>query len=64
MFELKLNPKSLRDYLTYLRKSGLVKRNRISGFELTEAALGFLEIDLKTMLSTAKRAAQIASAEN
>lgn len=60
LFELKINPKSLRDHLAYLRKSGLVRKSDPEGFELTEAARAFLELSLEEILSTAKQAARIA----
>jgi DNA-binding transcriptional ArsR family regulator len=59
LFELKINPKSLRDHLGYLRKSGLVKRSKPSGFELSEAGKEFIESSLADIISTAKQAAQI-----
>ena len=59
LFELKVNPKSLRDHLAYLRKSGLVRRSEPEGFELTEAAKAFIELSLEDIMSTAKQAAKI-----
>jgi len=60
--ELRVNPKSLRDHLAYLRKSGLVKRRKPHGFELTEAGKAFVELSLNDIMETAKRAAEIARA--
>lgn len=60
LFELKINPKSLRDHLAYLRKSGLVRKSDPVGFELTEAARAFIELSLEDIISTAKKAAKIA----
>jgi DNA-binding transcriptional ArsR family regulator len=60
LFELKINPKSLRDHLAYLRKSGLVKRSEPEGFEPTDAAKTFIELSLEDIISTAKKAAKIA----
>lgn len=60
LFELEINPKSLRDHLAYLRKSGLVRKSEPAGFELTEAARAFLELSLEEIMSTAKQAARIA----
>lgn len=59
LFELKINPKSLRDHLAYLRKSGLVRKSDPVGFELTEAARAFIKFSLKDIISTAKQAARI-----
>jgi DNA-binding transcriptional ArsR family regulator len=59
LFELEVNPKSLRDHLGYLRKSGLVKRSRETGFELTEAGRAFMQLSLNDIISTARQAAQI-----
>lgn len=61
LFKLQINPKSLRDHLEYLRKSGLVKKSDPTGFELTEACKTFIELSLGEIISTAKRAAKIAS---
>lgn len=59
LFELRINPKSLRDHLAYLRKSGLVRRSEPEGFELTEVAKAFIELSLEDIISTAKQAAKI-----
>lgn len=59
LFELRINPKSLRDHLQYLRKSGLVKKREPVGFELTSAAIAFIEISLKDIVETAKKALKI-----
>lgn len=59
LFELRINPKSLRDHLQYLRKSGLVKKREPVGFELTSAAIAFIEISLKDIIETAKKASRI-----
>jgi predicted transcriptional regulator len=47
MFELKLNPKSLRDNLLYLRNSHLVQKRKPKGFELTEAGKAVMELSIK-----------------
>jgi len=60
IFELNLNPKSLRDHLDYLRKNGLVEKRKPAGFGLTEAAVEFMESNLPKMISTVKQAAEIA----
>ena len=60
MFELKLNPKSLRDHLDYLRKSGLVEKREPVGFGLTDAAKEFMESNLPQLISTVKQAVEIA----
>ena len=60
LFELKINPKLLRDHLAYLRKSGLVRRSEPVGFELTEAAKAFIQLSLDDIVSTAQQAAIIA----
>jgi predicted transcriptional regulator len=49
-FELKLNSKSLRDHLQYLRDSNLVRKRRPVGFELTEAGKALLELSMKDIL--------------
>lgn len=59
LFELKINPKSLRDHLAYLRKTGLVRKSDPVGFELTEAARAFIDLSLEKIISTAKQAARI-----
>ena len=60
MFELKLNPKSLRDHLDYLRKNGLVERREPAGFGLTDAAKEFMESNLPQIIFTVKQALEIA----
>lgn len=64
LFELKVNPKSLRDHINYLKKSGLVKKKEPVGFELTAAAKAFIEYSLKDIIETAKRASKLAETEN
>lgn len=59
LFELKINPKSLRDHLNYLKKSGLVKKKEPVGFELTAAAKAFIENSLNDIMETAKKASKI-----
>jgi len=56
IFEFQINPKSLRDHLNFLIKSGLVKKRKTAGFELTEPAKHFVETSLKDLISTAKEA--------
>ena len=60
IFQLRMNPKSLRDHLDFLRRSGLVKKREPVGFELTEAGKAFVELSLKDLISTAKEAVEIA----
>ncbi len=49
--ELKINPKSLRDHLQYLRDRNLVKKSDPIGFELTHAGKIVLEISMKDILA-------------
>lgn len=63
IFQLRINPKSLRDHLNFLRKSGLVKKKEPVGFELTDAGKAFIELSLEDIISTAKEAAEIAKME-
>ena len=49
-FKLKLNSKSLRDHLQYLRGSNLVRKRDPVGFELTEAGKAILELSMKDIL--------------
>jgi len=49
--ELKINAKSLRDHLNYLRNVDLVKRSDPKGFELTPAGKMVLEISMKDILA-------------
>ena len=58
--ELNLNPKSLRDHLVYLRESGLVEKRKPVGFAITDAAKEFMESNLPKMISTVKKALEIA----
>ena len=48
--ELKINAKSLRDHLQYLRDRNLVKTVEPSGFELTHAGKIVLEISMRGIL--------------
>lgn len=64
LFELRINPKSLRDHLAYLRKSGLVRRSDPDGFELTKAAEAFIRMSLEDIISTARQAAIIAEKQD
>ena len=59
LFKLQINPKSLRDHLEYLKKSGLIKKSKPSGFDLTEAGKAFIELSLEDIISTAKKAAKV-----
>ena len=59
LFELKINPKSLRDHLNYLKKSGLVRKGETVGFELTDAAKAFIDYSLRDVMRIAKQATQI-----
>jgi len=60
IFEFQINPKSLRDHLYFLIESGLVRKKKDVGFELTDAATGFIETSLEELISTAEKAAEIA----
>lgn len=60
IFEFKINPKSLRDHLNFLIESGLVRKKKGVGFELTDAATGFIETSLEELISTAEKAVEIA----
>jgi predicted transcriptional regulator len=60
IFELKINPKSLRDHISYLRKSGLIKKREPVGFEVTDAAKAFIEYSLHDIIETARKAAKTA----
>ena len=64
LFELQINPKSLRDHLTYLKKSGLIKKKDPIGFEITDAGRAFIELSLEKIIETAKQAAEIAKDES
>jgi predicted transcriptional regulator len=59
IFELEVNPKSLRDHLVFLRKARLVKKGKSKGFELTTAGKTFIELSLKDVISTIKKAAEL-----
>jgi len=61
IFQLRINPKSLRDHLNFLIESGLVRKRKTVGFEVTEAAREFIETSLEDLIATAKEA--IATAE-
>ena len=63
LFELQINPKSLRDHLSFLKKSGLIKKKEPIGFELTGAGRAFIELSLERIIETAKQAAEIAQNE-
>jgi len=63
IFKLKINPKSLRDHLNYLKKSGLVKKKEPVGFELTDAAKTFIEYSLKDIIETATKASKIVNSK-
>ena len=54
LFELKVNPKVLRDNLSYLQKSSLVKKRRPVGFELTEAGCAVIELSLKEIFDASQ----------
>lgn len=49
--ELKINAKSLRDHLQYLRDRDLIKKSEQVGFEITHAGKLLLEISLKEILA-------------
>jgi hypothetical protein len=54
IFELRANPKVLRDNLSYLRKSNLVQKKEPIGFELTEAGCAVMELSLKEILDSSQ----------
>jgi len=59
IFELSLNPKSLRDHLSYLIENGLVEKTKPVGFGLTDPANEFLESTLPEIISTVKQALKV-----
>jgi len=54
LFELKINPKVLRDNLAFLRKSGLVQKKEPVGFELTEAGYAVMDLSLEEIFEASK----------
>lgn len=63
LFELQINPKSVRDHLGALRKSGLVQKSEPVGFELTDAGRAFMEMSLEKIIETAILASEISKDE-
>jgi predicted transcriptional regulator len=63
LFELKINPKSLRDHLGSLRKSRLVKKRDPVGFELTQSGKAVIELSLEEVISIAEKAMEISRTE-
>jgi len=59
LFELKINPKSLRDHLSFLIRSNLVRKRKPLGFEITSAGKAFIELSLRDIVSTVKKAAEL-----
>jgi len=55
LFELKVNPKVLRDNLAFLRKSGLVQRKEPTGFELSEVGFAVMDLSLKDIFDAGQR---------
>jgi len=55
LFELRINAKSLRDHLLYLRKSSLVRKREPVGFELTEAGKAIFEISMKDIFDITEK---------
>jgi len=53
--ELRINPKSLRDHLKFLRQSHIVKKRRPTGFELTEAGQAFVELSLQDIIKISQQ---------
>ena len=51
LHELKINSKSLRDHLHFLREQDLVKKSDTVGFEITPAGKILLEISLKEIIA-------------
>ena len=62
IFELRVNPKSLRDHLRFLMNSNLVRRKKPAGFELTAAGKAFIDLSLKDIVKTVEKAVEIAEA--
>lgn len=62
IFELRVNPKSLRDHLRFLMRSKLVRRKKPAGFELTAAGKAFIDLSLKDIVKTVEKAVEIAEA--
>lgn len=58
--EMQINPKSLRDHLRFLSRSGLIRKRKPVGFELTEAGQAFIELSIKDIMTTMKKVAQLA----
>ena len=56
LFELEINPKSLRDHLACLRKRGFIHKSKPVGFELTKPARTFIETSLSRLLSVTQLA--------
>ena len=46
LFELKINPKSLRDYLAILQETQMVKKSKPVGFELTSIGKAFVQLSI------------------
>jgi len=59
LFELQVNPKSLRDHLRFLERNGLVKKAKNVGFELTEAGQAFIELSLKDIINAIKQVSNL-----
>jgi len=59
LFELKINPKSLRDHLSFLIRSHLIRKRKPLGFEITPAGKAFIELSLQDIISTVKKAAEL-----
>jgi len=59
LFELKINPKSLRDHLGFLIRSNLVRKKKPLGFEITSAGKAFVELSPRDVISTVKKAVEL-----
>lgn len=64
ILELKINPKSLRDHLNFLKKSKLVRKRKPVGFEITTAGKAFVELSLRDIISVVEKATKIAEETN
>lgn len=58
LFELRINPKSLRDQLQFLRDRKLVRKRMPVGFELTKTGRSVLELSAGEIFRLAKEASE------
>lgn len=64
IFELRMNPKTLKHHLDYLRREKLVTENEPQGFRLTEGGRAFMVLSIKDIISTVKKAKEILDESN